>query len=572
MNSEAIYHRPRNEFAYYDKRGTVTLLLRAACGDLRRATLCWFDKYVENQPHAQMEMECFLEDDLFAYYRAQVTPPYRRLQYYFRLEDVHGETWYLDEQGTHHSQEGCTEACFQMPYLNRTDAICVPEWAENAIFYQIFPDSFARCEPVPTGEDFPAWGSEPDIVKPLGGNFAGMRSHLDHLSALGVNALYLCPIFHSNTCHRYNTYDYFSIDPRLGTLEDFRAFLDDCHSRGIRVVLDAVFNHTCDTFPKFRDVMARGKDSEYYGWYFINQYPFEVDGNYSYERFAFERHMPKLNTENPDVRDYLLRVARYWTEMGIDGWRLDVANEIDLSFWRAFRAEVKKINPQALILGEVWGDAQPYLAGDMFDTVMNYPFASLCRACFLEKKMDGARFRREIDRILTHYPAPMTRCMYNLLGSHDTARWLTLANDQFEPAALSAAFQFLFVGMPAIYYGDETGMTGADFIQARRCMCFAPPTETGRRLLRLYTALAALRREHPALTKGDFHWVDPVSVQGPSALAFRRSCPGDELTLVWNSSAQPLKCRLSWEGGVEKEISLAPMEYQIFVKDQEVML
>ena len=125
---------------------------------------------------------------------------------------------------------------------------------------------------------------------------------------------------------------------------------------------------------------------------------------------------------------------------------------------------------------------------------------------------------------------------------------------------------------PAIYYGDETGMTGADFIQARRCMCFDPPTETGRRLLRLYTALTALRREHPALTRGDFHWVDAVSVQGPSALSFRRSCPGDELTLVWNSSAQPLKCRLSWEGGVEKEISLAPMEYQIFVKDQEVML
>ena len=459
-----------------------------------------------------------------------------------------------------------------MPYLNRGDAIRVPEWAESAIFYQIFPDSFARREPVPTGETFPAWGSEPDVVKPLGGNFAGMRDHLDHLSALGINALYLCPIFRSNTCHRYNTYDYFSIDPRLGTLEDFCAFLDDCHSRGIRVVLDAVFNHTCDTFPQFRDVMARGRDSEYYNWYFINRYPFAVDGEYSYERFAFERHMPKLNTEDPDVRDYLLRVARYWTEMGIDGWRLDVANEIDLSFWRAFRAEVKGINPQALILGEVWGDAQPYLAGDMFDTVMNYPFASLCRACFLEKTMDGARFRREIDRILTHYPAPMTRCMYNLLGSHDTARWLTLAKDRFEPAALSAVFQFLFVGMPAIYYGDETGMTGADFIQARRCMCFDPPTETGRRLLRLYTALAALRREHPALTKGDFRWVEPVWVEGPPALAFRRSCPGDELTLVWNSGERPLQCRLTWKDGAEKTVSLATKEYQIFAKDQEVVL
>ena len=572
MNPESIYHRPRNEFAYFDEHGTVTLLLRAASNSLHSATLCWFDKYIENQPHTHTDMECILTDNLFAYFRVQVKPPYRRLQYYFRLVDTSGEVWYLDEQGVHQTQEGCTEACFQMPYLNRSDAIRVPEWAKSAVFYQIFPDSFARHEPLPTEEVFPAWGSEPDIIKPIGGNFAGIREHLDHLSALGINALYLCPIFQSNTCHRYNTYDYFSIDPRLGTLEDFRAFLDDCHNRGIRVVLDAVFNHTCDTFPKFRDVMALGPDSEYYNWYFINNYPFEVDGEYSYERFAFERHMPKLNTENPNVRDYLLRVARYWTEMGNDGWRLDVANEIDLSFWRAFRTEVKKINPEALILGEVWGDAQPYLAGDMFDTVMNYPFASLCRACFLDKTMDSDNFRQEINRILTHYPAPMTYCMYNLLGSHDTARWLSLAKEAFDPTALSAVFQFLFVGMPAIYYGDETGMTGADFIQARRCMCFTPLTDTGKRLLHLYTALVALREKHPALTKGDFRWLEPVCVEGSKALAFRRSYQEDELTLIWNSGEQPLRCRLTWDNDAEKTVSLAPMEYQIFIKNQEVIL
>ena len=179
MNPESIYHRPRNEFAYFDEHGTVTLLLRAASNSLRSATLCWFDKYIEDQPHAHTDMECILTDNLFAYYRVQVKPPYRRLQYYFRLVDTSGEVWYLDEQGVHQTQEGCTEACFQMPYLNRSDAIRVPEWAKSAVFYQIFPDSFARHEPLPTEEVFPAWGSEPDIIKPIGGNFAGIQAILE---------------------------------------------------------------------------------------------------------------------------------------------------------------------------------------------------------------------------------------------------------------------------------------------------------------------------------------------------------------------------------------------------------
>lgn len=572
MKVEAVYHRPRNEFAYYDTNGTATILLRVGSNDILRARLFWFDKYCIDESIAAVEMESILSDSLFSYFRISITPKYRRLQYYFELMDRSGAVWYLDEIGCHQTADGCTESCFQMPYLNRTDAITVPGWAKEAVFYQIFPDSFARKEPTPTGEDFPSWGSEPDVVAHLGGNLGGLRDRLDYLSGLGINALYLCPIFQSNSCHRYNTYDYFKVDSRLGTLEDFKSLLMDCHRRGIRVVLDAVFNHTCDTFPRFQDVLENGSESPYVNWYFIKEYPLAVDEVYRYERFSFERHMPKLNTENREVRRYLLEVARYWTQLGIDGWRLDVANEIDLSFWRNFRREVKAINPEALIIGEVWGDSQPYLAGDMFDSVMNYPFTTICRSHFLDGTLGATAFRQEINRLLTHYPEPMTQCMYNLLGSHDTARWLTLAKGREEAVACSVVFQFLFVGMPAIYYGDETGMVGEDFIKARRCMCFTPANMAGQTLLKLYRNLVAFRKAHPALSEGVFRWLDPQPIQGSAPLAFLRRTDGDTVVMIWNPGDEPVQCKLPWDGQAGQILSLAPMGYKIFANGQEVML
>ena len=249
-----------------------------------------------------------------------------------------------------------------------------------------------------------------------------------------------------------------------------------------------------------------------------------------------------------------------------------MANEIDLSFWRDFRREVKAINPDALIIGEVWGDSQPYLAGDMFDSVMNYPFTNVCRAHFLDGAMDSASFRQEVNRLLTHYPEPMTQCMYNLLGSHDTARWLTIAGGRVEAVACSAVFQFLFVGMPAIYYGDETGMTGEDFVKARRCMCFEPGDGAGQALLKLYQRLVAFRKAHPALSGGVFRWLEPRPVQGPAPLAFLRRTEGDEVVMVWNPGGEAAQCRLAWDGGTERSLSLAPMEYKIFADGQEVAL
>ncbi|GHV71565.1 alpha-glycosidase [Spirochaetia bacterium] len=536
MNKHAIYHRPRSSYAYFDSPGTVFILFRSGREDIEAVEIFHFDKYIHRETLKNTKMEKFIDDELFSYYRIRLTPPYKRLAYYFKLTGKDGEIFYYDETGFCKDDKHCERCAFQMPYINDADVIRVPQWAKSAVFYHIFPDSFARSEPFFEGA--PAWGTEPHVRDHRGGNLRGMIDNFSHIKELGVNALYLCPLFASGSAHRYNTSDYKTIDPRLGTMDDFKEFLDLCHKNSVRVLLDAVFNHTCDTFPAFKDIVEKGEASKYKDWYFIRSFPVQVDGVYRYDRFAFTSHMPKLNTANREVKEYLLDVVEFWTKTGIDGWRLDVANEVDLGFWRDFRKKVKSVNSEVLIIGEIWNDSTPYLDGDMMDSVMNYPFAASCSAFFLSGEIDLETFKNQISTRLTAYPYPMTYAMYNLFGSHDTARWFTEAKGDIKRITLSIVFQFCFPGMPAIYYGDETGMEGENAILARRCMNFTPG-ETGQKLLALYKKLIALRKNSRALCEGDFEWSENSS----GLLSFTRRAGDEEIRVDINNSnkAEPIE-------------------------------
>jgi len=572
VEAVAIYHRPRNEYAYSEDGHTVQIQLRAKKDDLTLAEIFYYDKYLELFSPIITPMQPVACDDLFTYFRATLTPPYRRLAYYFHLIDKDGQSYWLDECGVSLSDSQCIANSFQVPYLNPEDTIRVPEWAKSAIFYQIFPDSFARSK---AAEDsgLPVWGSEPHLTKHLGGNFQGIIERMDYLVSLGINAIYFCPIFKSNTCHRYNTSDYSQISPMLGTLKDFRDLLNICHSKGIRVVLDAVFNHTCDSFFAFQDIVKNGSASPYKNWYYIHEFPVKVDHTYRYERFSFEEHMPKLNTANPEVQAYLLDIACYWTKMGIDGWRLDVANEVNLDFWRTFRKAVKAINPDILILGEMWNDALPYMSGDMIDCSMNYPFSKACEYFFLERRMDAEGFQNQIMRQHMRYPMPNAYAMYNLLGSHDTPRWLTLAGEDDARIILSIVFQFFFVGMPAIYYGDEVGMLGEDFVKARACMNFSPD-ERGARLLHLYRSLASLRSHSMALTTGSFCWLIPSFKNGSDPICMRRKSHNEQYILIINNndSTTQISFALDDLSLGDHMIEVAPMNYRIFKNNEEIVL
>ena len=260
--------------------------------------------------------------------------------------------------------------------------IHTPDWVKNAIFYQIFPDRFARGsrEMRLRGVQLKPWGSPPQEQGYQGGDLYGVVDRLDYLQDLGVTALYLNPIFASASNHRYHTYDYYEVDPLLGGDDALRELLDAAHGRSMRVVLDGVFNHASRGFWAFHHILENGPNSPYIDWFFVNDWPlrpynYDAQNPHNYTAWWNLPALPKFNTDNPGVRDYLLGVARHWIDFGIDGWRLDVPDEIDDDdFWQEFRATVKEGNPDAYIVGEIWTPAQRWLQGDQFDAVMNYQF------------------------------------------------------------------------------------------------------------------------------------------------------------------------------------------------------
>ncbi|MGI8747767.1 MAG: glycoside hydrolase family 13 protein, partial [Deinococcus sp.] len=324
-------------------------------------------------------------------------------------------------------------------------SIRTPDWVKDAVFYQIFPDRFARSERVPKARHLQPWGEPPHWHRYQGGDLLGVVERLDHIASLGVNALYFCPVFQSASNHRYHTHDYHRVDPMLGGNAALRELLDAAHARGMRVVLDGVFNHASRGFFQFSDLLEQGSGSAYLDWFHAGPFPLSPYDNRQPANYAAwwgNRALPKFNTDTGAVREFLWEVAEHWVRFGIDGWRLDVPNEIDDDgFWREFRRRVKAINPESYIVGEIWEDAQRWLSGDQFDAVMNYPFTRPCLGFFgartLERAMNEAsgtgrvdpmtagEFGRRMSEVSRMYPPDIAQAQLNLLDSHDTARFLT---------------------------------------------------------------------------------------------------------------------------------------------------
>lgn len=424
-------------------------------------------------------------------------------------------------------------------------AIDTPAWVRDSIFYQIFPDRFARSQRVQTGVELEDWDAAPTAFGFKGGDLYGVIERLDELADLGINALYFCPIFSSAANHRYHTFDYFQVDPLLGGNDALRQLLDEAHERGIKVVLDGVFNHASRGFWQFHHVLENGADSPYRNWFHFDEarlngsrrfepYPGETAeadlsrGVGSTEAIGYSAWwnlpaLPKFNTDCPEVREFLLEVATYWIDFGIDGWRLDVPNEIDDDdFWREFRQRVRKLNPEAYIVGEVWGPAERWLKGDMWDAVMNYQITAACLGFFggehldLEETRQPSSFKRvntmtsaefvaDVKRVTSMYSDEVVQSQLNLLDSHDMPRFLTCCSDHEASLRLAWLFVCLMPGAPCVYYGDEVGMTGRHDPDCRKGF----PTDKGqwnqdlrdwyRRCIALRKAQSGLRHGTPVL-------------------------------------------------------------------------
>jgi glycosidase len=430
----------------------------------------------------------------------------------------------------------------------------VPYWVQDSIFYQIFADRFANGDKTNDPPNVQKWGAKPNIWDIQGGDLRGIIRRFDYLLELGINAIYLNPIFQATSSHRYNTSDYYKIDPKLGDLGDFNALLDIAHRNNIRVILDGVFNHCGRGFFAFNDVLENGEHSPYRDWFHIHRFPldaFTPGDAINYSGWWSHKSLPKFNTKNPEVRKYLLGVAKYWIEKGADGWRLDVPNEInDDEFWADFRQVVKSANREAYIFGEIW-DADPRWANDThFDGLMNYPVKDALIA-LLNKRENLQQFSEKIDRLLKIYSQENVYSMYVPLGSHDTERILTALGGDLEKLKLAYLFQFAYPGAPAIYYGDEVGLEGGRDPECRGGFPWDPAVWKGD--LQLWVReLISIRKSRASLRRGDFSRI--VMKEDKGCFAFTRTLGEEKTLVVFNSTTElqdiqiPVKT-LNWQEG-----------------------
>jgi len=536
MLLEAVFHRPKMNWAYAVDTHTVHIRIQTKKGDMERVSLLHGDKYIWENSQKLQPMERLVSDALFDYWETSVKLPLRRLRYGFKLESE-GEAMWFTEKGFFADAPPDSWGLFEYPFLHAGEIFSAPSWVKDAVFYQIFPERFANGNVLNDPAEAEKWGGTPARNNFFGGDLQGVMDHLDYLQELGVTAVYFTPIFAASTNHKYDTTDYLKIDPHFGSNELMKELVEAMHKRGIKVVLDAVFNHCGNGFKPFVDVLEKGEDSLYASWFHVREWPLAVRGGVpTYDTFAFEPIMPKLNTENPEVKKYLLEVARYWIEdIGVDGWRLDVADEVDHAFWREFRATVKKANPEAYILGEIWHDALPWLQGDQFDAVMNYPFTDAVINFLAKQKLDAAGYAAEIGHQIAAHSKAITDAAFNVLDSHDTARLLFLCKDNKDMMKAAAVLQFTHPGVPCIFYGDEVGLTGGDDPDCRKCMEW-DKTRQDRDLFRFYQAIIRFRKEHPALRTGKLRFL--LEEPGSRTIAYERELNGERIAVAVNASEQ----------------------------------
>lgn len=429
-----------------------------------------------------------------------------------------------------------------------------PAWVEDAVFYQLFPDRFARSGRVKQLGRLEAWEAPPSRNGVKGGDLLGIVERLPWLEELGVTALYLNPIFLSPANHRYHTSDFFQIDPLLGGEAAFRELVDACHARGMRMVIDGVFNHVGRGFFAFVDLLEKGPESRFLDWFLVEGFPLNAHGPGPprYATWAGHASLPKLALGNPETREYVMQVAEHWARFGIDGWRLDTPEQVKVpGFWEELRARVKAINPELYLVGEIWTDPSEWIgAAARFDAVLGYWFGGRTLAFSARERLDldvckdidyplkrpmtGVEWAAFVEELLAKQPAAIGRAALNLDSSHDTPRLLTLAGGDFDSFALCRMLLFSFVGAPCIFYGDEVGLTGAHDPGCRVAFPWDRPDSWDQRALELHRALGRLRRERVALRRGSYRTL--AATEG--AVAFERAALGERVVVAANAGAR----------------------------------
>ncbi len=452
----------------------------------------------------------------------------KNLLYYFEVDRADGGFDYFGKNGLVDSEWEVENFEYKKP---EAASFTSPDWVKDAVFYQIFPERFYNGNPRLNPPDIkdPKTPPKPDTF--YGGDLDGIIKKIDHIKELGANALYLNPIFEAPSTHKYDASDYTKIDPHFGDEAVFNKFVKKLKDKSMRFILDGVFNHTGNSFWAFEDIKNKGEKSAYKDWYFIKKFPLMADGKPNYDCWwNFPVH-PKLNTDNPEVKKHLLDVTRMWLEKGADGWRLDVPCEIDHPFWKEFRKTVKSVDEDKYIVGEIWHNASQWLMGDEFDASMNYRFRDATVSFFAKRKINAEEFVKQIGQQLFDYPMQANFAMMNLLSSHDTARFFTIAENDPIRVMLALAFQFTYVGAPSIYYGEEIAMTGDKDPDNRKFMNWNK-NEWNKQIYDAYKFLIKIRNENEVLRRGEIKFFFAKDM----AIGFERFFNNEHLYILINNS------------------------------------
>ena len=559
MNPATIFHRPMSEFAFALDDTHYIFRLRTGKGEAESVRFYYADRAVMTPKlqFAPLPMEKFRTDRYFDWYEIRLETRFERIAYYFELQNGVETLFYY---GDCYEMAGTPTRAdyFQLPFNHRADRFAAPAWTRDAVVYNIFPDSFAA------GKRLAPNGAPPC----RGGTVRGVTENLDYIASLGFNCIYLNPIFAARSYHRYDTLDYYRIDPHMGAEDDLRDLVRRAHALGIRVILDGVFNHVSSDHPFFRDVLEKGRASRYYScFYALPETPRlpaagELPG---YTCFSYVADMPKTNTADPFLRQYFCDVGAYWVrKFDVDGWRLDVANELDDGFLRAFCASVKAAKSDALIVGEVWENAAHYLGGDMLDSAMNYDFRRYCRRFFAEQTVDAETFDTNVSTLLLRYNENALFAQLNLLDSHDVSRFLSLCGGKTERMELAVLLQMTFPGMPCVFYGDEKGLCGESEPEYRRPMAW----DASSPLEEVYRRMIALRKTHPALRYGSFH----TELACGGVYRYSRVWNGTKITVAMNLGAEPVKAEkrgtLLLKKGENRDI-IGAWEYEVWEEQND---
>lgn len=555
MEFASVYHRAVDNYCYMLDENQLIINIKTGY-DVKEVNIVFGDPFVNGilgggedwtGQKASVPFKKRLKYQLW--WTTTIKPDFKRLKYYFELV-AENERWYYFEDGFVSEDQmhlkGRSRQCFTFPWMNPADINVTPRWVNDTVWYQIFPDRFCNGRPENNPDNTKEWKYEPITEYDCfyGGDITGIIQKLDYLKELGITGIYTTPINESPSNHKYDTTDYGSIDHNFGDEEIMKRFVDEAHSRGIRVMIDAVFNHSGYWFAPWQDVLKKGRDSEYFDWFMINEFPFSDRHDAARKgqlyTFGFYDDMPKLNTNNPKVRSYLIDVACGWVEKyDVDGIRMDVANEVSHTFCKELRHRLKSIKPDLYLLGEIWHDAMPWLRGDEYDSVMNYPLAGSMKDFFLDKTLTGEDFEYMVNRCYTNYMQQTNDVLFNMLDSHDTARLRNVVGNLDVVNSLLGLL-FTMPGSVCIYYGTEIGMEGSYDPDCRRCMPWED-IEQGKfnEQTALLKRLIKLRKEEPLMRERNFHF--PGEYANPRVIQFQKMGWGETLEVVVNSSDEDIE-------------------------------